>query len=67
ERERLEHSVVEGSLEAARKDRAQLQRELTRLQATLRRGAIVEEKEGAEPGRGESAVDTGGVQPIIKA
>ena len=40
ERERLEHSVVEGSLEAARKDRAQLQRELTRLQATLRRGAL---------------------------
>ncbi|MBV9588344.1 MAG: hypothetical protein JO310_01990 [Hyphomicrobiales bacterium] len=67
ERERLEHSVVEGSLEAARKDRAQLQRELTRLQATLRRGAIVEEKEGAEPGRGESAVNTGGVEPIIKA
>jgi chromosome segregation ATPase len=68
ERERLEHSVVEGSLEAARKDRAQLQRELTRLQATLRRGALVEEKESAEPPRSEAAAtSSAGVEPIIKA
>jgi chromosome segregation ATPase len=67
ERERLEHSVVEGSLEAARKDRAQLQRELTRLQANLRRGALTEEKETSEPQKSEPAVTSGGVEPIIKA
>jgi crescentin len=68
ERERLEHSVVEGSLEAARKDRAQLQRELTRLQATLRRGALAEEKESSEPQKSEAAATaSGGVEPIIKA
>ncbi len=62
------HSVVEGSLEAARKDRAQLQRELTRLQATLRRGALTEEKESSEPQKNEAAATTsGGVEPIIKA
>jgi hypothetical protein len=59
---------VEGSLEAARKDRAQLQRELTKLQATLRRGAFAEEKDVPEPPRNEAAgMGSGGVEPIIKA
>ncbi|MBV9114505.1 MAG: hypothetical protein JOY67_16950, partial [Hyphomicrobiales bacterium] len=63
------HSVVEGSLEAARKDRAQLQRELTKLQATLRRGAIMDERgESSEPQKSESAATSSrGVEPIIKA
>jgi chromosome segregation ATPase len=67
ERERLEQSVIEGSLEAARKDRAQLQREVTKLQAMLRRSGALDDKETPEPKRNEAAgMGAGGVEPIIR-
>jgi hypothetical protein len=41
---------------------------LTKLQATLRRGAFAEEKDVPEPPRNEAAgMGSGGVEPIIKA
>jgi chromosome segregation ATPase len=43
ERERLERAVVEGALEAARKDGARLQHELSVLRASARRGIPFEE------------------------
>jgi chromosome segregation ATPase len=43
ERERLERAVVEGALEAARKDNARLQRDLASLRASLRRGLAFDE------------------------
>ena len=55
EGERLDHSVAQGALEAARKDRAELQRELQRLNVLVRRGVrsdgapALEAKEDAAP------------------
>ena len=43
ERERLERAVVEGALEAARKDNARLQNELSTLRASVRRGIVFDE------------------------
>jgi crescentin len=39
QRERMERAVVEGALEAARKDNSRLQSEVAALRSTLRRGA----------------------------
>jgi crescentin len=39
QRERMERAVVEGALEAARKDNSRLQSEVSSLRSTLRRGA----------------------------
>ena len=39
QRERLERAVIEGALEAARKDNARLQSEVTAMRSALRRGA----------------------------
>jgi chromosome segregation ATPase len=41
--ERMERAVVEGTLEAARKDNARLQNEVASLRSTLRRGLPLEE------------------------
>jgi len=38
QRERMERAVVEGALEAARKDNSRLQGEVAALRSTLRRG-----------------------------
>ncbi len=43
QRERMERAVVEGALEAARKDNSKLQHEVAGLRSTLRRGGAVEE------------------------
>jgi crescentin len=43
QRERMERAVVEGALEAARKDNSRLQHEVAGLRSTLRRGAPLEE------------------------
>ena len=43
QRERMEHAVVEGALEATRKDNARLQSEIAALRAVLRRGTPFEE------------------------
>jgi crescentin len=42
-RERMERAVVEGALEAARKDNTRLQSEVAALRAALRRGTPIEE------------------------
>ncbi|MBI4274634.1 MAG: hypothetical protein HY659_08040 [Rhizobiales bacterium] len=46
QRERMERAVAEGALEAARKEHARLQREVSLLKGALRRGLTVEEAEG---------------------
>jgi crescentin len=43
QRERMERAVVEGALEAARKDNFRLQSEVAALRSTLRRGAPLDE------------------------
>ena len=43
QRERMEHAVVEGALEAARKDNSRLQGEVAALRSTLRRGLNLDE------------------------
>ena len=43
QRERMERAVVEGALEAARKDNSRLQSEVAALRSTLRRGAPLED------------------------
>ena len=43
QRERMERAVVEGALEAARKDNSRLQSEVAALRSTLRRGAPLDE------------------------
>jgi crescentin len=54
QRERMERAVLEGALEAARKDNSRLQHEVAALRSTLRRGtpledlAASEEEESAE-------------------
>lgn len=45
QRERMERAVAEGALEAARKEHARLQRELSLLKGALRRGVSFEEAE----------------------
>ncbi len=47
QRERMERAVVEGALEAARKDNSRLQSEVGTLRSALRRGAPLEEAPAA--------------------
>ena len=56
ERERLERAVVEGALEAARKDNARLQTDLAGLRANLRRGLAFDDAPTA-PAAPEEAAD----------
>ncbi|HEY0300197.1 MAG TPA: hypothetical protein VGC36_02620, partial [Rhizomicrobium sp.] len=48
QRERMERAVVEGALEAARKDNSRLQSEVGALRSTLRRGAPLEDTHAAQ-------------------
>ncbi len=49
QRERLERAVIEGALEAARKDNARLQNEMSALRAAFRRGAALESEDTLAP------------------
>lgn len=62
QRERMERAVVEGALEAARKDNSRLQSEVAALRSALRRGVPLEE---APVAPGEPANDE--AQPKAKA
>ncbi|MBV9346431.1 MAG: hypothetical protein JOZ70_03730 [Pseudolabrys sp.] len=66
QRERMERAVVEGALEAARKDNSRLQSEIGGLRAAVRRGAAPDESaaEPAKPRRGKAGAD---IEPIIKS
>ena len=57
QRERMEHAMVEGALEAARKDNSRLQSEVAALRSSLRRGAPIDETPVApsEPANDEAA------------
>jgi crescentin len=55
QRERMERSVVEGALEAARKDNSRLQSEVASLRSTLRRGLPFNEPPEAPPESTETA------------
>jgi crescentin len=72
QRERMERAVVEGALEAARKDNSRLQHEVAGLRSTLRRGVPLDEllshhddgesaEAGGRPKRGK------GVEPAAAA
>ncbi len=50
QRERMERSVAEGALEAARKDNSRLQTEVGSLRSALRRGVSVDEAPPSAPG-----------------
>ena len=55
QRERMERAVVEGALEAARKDNTRLQHEVASLRSTLRRGVPFSEPPAAhEPDTAET-------------
>ena len=56
QRERMERAVVEGALEAARKDNSRLQSEVAALRSTLRRGVPLDEAPvaPAEPANDEA-------------
>ncbi|HEY3665030.1 MAG TPA: hypothetical protein VGL19_03475, partial [Polyangiaceae bacterium] len=57
QRERMERAVVEGALEAARKDNSRLQSEVATLRSALRRGAAIEEAIApAEPANDEGTL-----------
>src|SRR4029077_18938764 len=72
QRERMERAVVEGALEAARKDNSRLQSEVGALRSTLRRGAplahgagrAAENKPAAKSKRSKGGAV---VEPIVKA
>ncbi len=49
QRERLERAVIEGALEAARKDNARLQSEMSALRAAVRRGPVPEAEDALAP------------------
>jgi len=49
QRERMERAVVEGALEAARKDNSRLQGEVAALRSTLRRGAPLDDTTPVPP------------------
>jgi hypothetical protein len=65
----MERAVVEGALEAARKDNSRLQSEVAALRAALRRGAPLEapaaEEAPAKPRKAKAAAEN--VEPIVKS
>lgn len=65
QRERMERSVVEGALEAARKDNSRLQSEVGTLRSALRRGPLPEES--AKPAANPFSGPRGDVEPIVKS
>jgi len=58
QRERMEHAMIEGALEATRKDNARLQSEVASLRSILRRGMALDDAPVApdEPANDESSV-----------
>jgi crescentin len=69
QRERMERAVVEGALEAARKDNSRLQSEVAALRAALRRGVPLENSMPAaeEAPRPRKAKNGENVEPIVKS
>lgn len=69
QRERMERAVVEGALEAARKDNSRLQSEVAALRATLRRGGSLDEPaaEAEDAPKGKKGRHSDNVEPIVKA
>jgi crescentin len=68
QRERMERAVVEGALEAARKDNSRLQSEVAALRAALRRGAPLDAavaEESPKPRMAKAAAEN--VEPIVKS
>jgi chromosome segregation ATPase len=67
QRERMERAVVEGALEAARKDNARLQSEVASLRATLRRPPDVPTPQpAAEAPKAKRGKNADTVAPIVK-
>jgi crescentin len=68
QRERMERAVVEGALEAARKDNSRLQSEVAALRAALRRGVPLDAtpapEEAPKPRKARAAAEN--VEPIVK-
>lgn len=67
ERERMDRSIAEGTLEATRKDNARLQREIASLEASLRNGTPVDEASPAPHSKRPKNGSKSTVQPIVKA
>ena len=68
QRERMERAVVEGALEAARKDNSRLQSEVAALRAALRRGAPLEAQVADEaPKTRKAKAAAENVEPIVKS
>jgi crescentin len=72
QRERMERAVVEGALEAARKDNSRLQSEVGALRSTLRRGIPLDDNasraaDNEMPPKPKRAKGAEIVEPIIKA
>jgi crescentin len=69
QRERMERAVVEGALEAARKDNSRLQSEVAALRAALRRGAPLDApaaEDAPKPAR-KAKGSAENVEPIVKS
>jgi crescentin len=67
QRERMERAVVEGALEAARKDNSRLQSEVAALRAALRRGAVIDVPLAEEAPKPRKAKAAENVEPIVKS
>jgi crescentin len=68
QRERMERAVVEGALEAARKDNSRLQSEVAALRAALRRGTPLDAPAAEEAPRPRKArASAENVEPIVKS
>jgi chromosome segregation ATPase len=69
QRERMERAVVEGALEATRRDNARLQGEVTNLRSILRRGVPADESQMRpdEPANDENSLKAAGVETINAA
>jgi hypothetical protein len=64
----MERAVVEGALEAARKDNSRLQSEVAALRAALRRGSIETAAPASEePVKPKRAKNGENVEPLVKA
>jgi crescentin len=68
QRERMERAVVEGALEAARKDNSRLQSEVAALRAALRRGTPLDAPAAEETPKARRAkASAENVEPIVKS
>jgi crescentin len=68
QRERMERAVVEGALEAARKDNSRLQSEVAALRTALRRGVPLDTPAAEEAApRGRKAKGAENIEPIVKS